>query len=128
MYRLAYCNFGDHESLVANHTVDAGAGIAGIRWYEVRDPGAATPTVYQQGTFSPDSEDRFMGSIAMDHVGDIALGYSVSSSSIYPSINYSGRIPSDALGTLEAEATLMNGAGSDTLGGTFLRWGDYTLA
>jgi hypothetical protein len=64
MHRFAYRNFGDHESLVANHTVDAGAGVAGIRWYEIRNPGAATPTVYQQATYTPDSSSRWMGSVA----------------------------------------------------------------
>jgi len=123
MYRLAYRNFGDHESLVVNHTVDAGNGIAGIRWYEIRDPGAAVPTVYQQGTFSPDSEHRWMGSIAMDGAGDIALGYSISSSSVFPSIGFTGRIPSDPLGMMQAETILFSGTGSKT---EVLRWGDYT--
>jgi hypothetical protein len=127
MYRLAYRNFGDHESLVVNHTVNAGGGVAGIRWYEIRNPSAATPAVYQQGTFSPDSNNRWVGSIAMDHAGDIALGYGVSSSTIYPSINYTGRVPSDPLGTLETEATLTSGTGSDTMSGvTPARWGYYT--
>src|SRR5207244_4300795 len=73
IYRLAYRNFGDHESLVVNHTVDAGGGIAGIRWYEIRQPGSITPTVYQQGTYNPYAQHRWMGSMAMDAVGDIAL-------------------------------------------------------
>jgi hypothetical protein len=126
MYRLAYRNFGDHESLVVNHTVDAGNGIAGIRWYEIRDPGATVPTVYQQGTFSPDSEHRWMGSIAMDGAGDIALGYSISSSSVYPSIGFTGRVPSDPLGIMEAETILFSGTGSLIGSGSFARWGDYT--
>src|SRR5262249_19123596 len=54
MYRLAYRKFGDHESLVANHTVLTAGGNTGVRWYEVRSPND-TPTVYQQGTFAPDS-------------------------------------------------------------------------
>jgi hypothetical protein len=123
MYRLAYRNFGDHESLVVNHTVDAGGGIAGIRWYEIRDPAATVPTVYQQGTFSPDLEHRWMGSIAMDRAGDIALGYSISSSSVFPSIAFTGRTPSDPLGLMQAETILFSGTGSQT---GSLRWGDYT--
>ncbi|HEY3127805.1 MAG TPA: PKD domain-containing protein [Candidatus Limnocylindria bacterium] len=122
MYRLAYRNFGDHESLVVNHSVAAGTST-GVRWYELRNPRTG-PTIYQQGTFAPDSAYRWMGSIAMDHVGDIAVGYSVSSSSIYPSIRYTGRVPTDALGTLEAENTLFVGTGSQT--GTLHRWGDYS--
>src|SRR5205807_1488977 len=82
MFRLAYRNFGDHESLVVNHSVTAGSSV-GVRWYEIRSPNA-TPTVFQQGTFSPDSQYRWMGSIAMDQSGDIAVGYSASSSSNFP--------------------------------------------
>ena len=64
MYRLAYRNFGDHESLVVNHSVTAGSSV-GVRWYELRNPNG-TPTVYQQGTYAPDSSYRWMGSVAMD--------------------------------------------------------------
>jgi len=127
MYRLAYRNFGDHEALVVNHTVKAGSS-AGVRWYELRDPNTS-PTVYQQGTFAPDSSARWMGSIALDKVGNIALGYSVSSSAMHPAIRYTGRAPSDPLGSLQAENTIMEGAGSQLpyLGFISLsRWGDYT--
>jgi uncharacterized membrane protein len=123
MYRLAYRNFGDHESLVVNHTVTAGSS-AGIRWYELRSPGS-NPSVYQQGTYAPDSSYRWMGSIAMDGSGDMALGYSVSSSSLFPSIRYTGRVPTDALGTMETEASLKAGGGSQS-GQSLSRWGDYS--
>ena len=122
MYRLAYRNFGDHESLVVTHSVVAGSSV-GVRWYEIRSPGS-NPVIFQQGTFAPDSNFRWMGSVAMDKVGDIAVGYSVSSSSMHPSIFYTGRVPSDALGTMEGEATIMDGTGSQTP--SINRWGDYT--
>jgi hypothetical protein len=96
MYRLAYRNFGDHEALVVNHSVTAGSAV-GIRWYELRNPGGS-PTVYQQGTFAPDSTYRWMGSAAMDRAGDISVD-SVSSSAIKPSVHYTGRVPTDPLGT-----------------------------
>ncbi len=122
MYRLAYRNFGDHESLVAAHSVAAGSSV-GMRWYEIRDPGGA-PTVYQQGTYAPDSAYRWMGSVAMNQGGDIALGYSVSSSSMFPSIRYTGRLAGDPLGQMtQGEGTLFAGTGSQT---TYSRWGDYT--
>lgn len=126
MHRLAYRNFGDHESLVVNHTVDAGASRAGVRWYEVRDPGE-TPVIYQQGTYAPaDTEHRWMGSIAMDHMGNMALGYSVSSNSVYPSIRYTGRLSSDPLGTLpQGETEIIAGSGVQT--GPAGRWGDYSM-
>ncbi|HEV2352145.1 MAG TPA: hypothetical protein VG028_20115 [Terriglobia bacterium] len=122
MYRFAYRNFGDHESLVVNHAVTAGTSV-GVRWYEIRSPNT-TPTVYQQGTFAPDSQYRWMGSIAMDKSGDIAVGYSESSSSINPAIYYTGRVPTDALNTMEAENTIIKGTGSQT--GGLSRWGDYS--
>jgi hypothetical protein len=122
MYRLAYRNFGDHEALVANHSVTAGSSV-GVRWYELRSPNA-TPTVFQQGTYAPDSNYRWMGSIGMDKVGNIAVGYSVSSASMNPAIRYTGRTPADPLGTLQLENTILNGAGSQTSG--LSRWGDYS--
>jgi len=127
MYRLAYRNFGTSESLVVNHSVFVSGNkhsqVDGIRWYEIRSPNA-TPTVFQRGTFSPDSNSRWMGSIAMDKVGDIAVGYSVSSSSLFPSIRYTGRVPTDPSGTLEGENTILDGAGSQLT--NLSRWGDYS--
>jgi hypothetical protein len=122
MHRLAYRNFGSHESLVVNHTV-AVNGSSGIRWYEIQSPGN-NPVVAQQGTYAPDSSYRWMGSIAMDKVGDLAVGYSISSSSVYPSIAFAGRVPSDPTGQLELETSVMVGSGSQTPNLT--RWGDYS--
>src|SRR5467141_854501 len=122
MFRLAYRNFGDHESLVVNHSVVAGSSV-GVRWYEIRSPNV-TPTVFQQGTFSPDPQYRWMGSIAMDQSGDIAVGYSASSSSNFPAVRYTGRVPSDPAGTMESENSIIEGTGSQTNGTS--RWGDYS--
>jgi hypothetical protein len=122
MYRLAYRNFGDHEALVVNHSVTAGTST-GVRWYEIRSPGAS-PTVFQQGTFAPDTSFRWMGSAAMDHVGNIAVGYSVSSTALNPAIRFTGRAPTDPLGTLGTEISIQTGAGSQLTG--LSRWGDYS--
>jgi len=122
MYRLAYRNFGTHESLVVNHSVVAGSG-GGVRWYEIQNP-SGTPTVAQQSTFAPDSNYRWMGSVAMDQSGDLALGYSVSSSSVFPSIRFAGRVPTDPVSTLEAEVNIITGSGSQN--GGLTRWGDYS--
>jgi len=122
MYRLAYRNFGTHESLVVNHSVTAGSG-GGVRWYEIQNP-SGTPTVAQQSTFAPDSNYRWMGSIAMDQSGDMAVGYSVASSSLNPTIRYTGRVPTDPSGTMEAEVNVVTGTGSQTTG--LSRWGDYS--
>src|SRR5439155_5357167 len=130
MYRLAYRNFGTYESLVANHTVTIGTSSSqtGIRWYELRNTGPETTFgVYQQGTYAPDSNYRWMGSIAMDKAGDIALGYSVSSATTSPSIAYTGRVPSDPLGTMEGEIDILSSAGIAKSSRTnTYRWGDYS--
>ena len=125
MYRLQYRNFGDHESLVVNHTVDVdGNDHAGVRWYEIRNSGSAW-SLFQEGTYAPDSDHRWMGSVAMNGLGDIALGFSVSSHSTYPSIRYAGRLPDDPLGALpQGESTLIAGTGYQTHSSG--RWGDYS--
>ena len=123
MYRLAYRNFGSYESLVVDHAVTVGSTV-GMRWYELRSPNA-TPTLYQSGTYSPDSTYRWMGSIAEDQSGDMAMGFSTSSSSAHPGISYTGRLASDPLGQMsQGESSLIVGAGSQT--GTLTRWGDYS--
>ena len=121
MNRLAYRNFGTHETLAATHSVTTGSGL-GMRWYEIRNPNG-TPTVQQQGTFAPDSTYRWMGSIAQDKSGNMLLGYSVSSSSVYPGIRYTGRLATDALNTMQAENTLISGT-RNQVGAS--RYGDYS--
>ena len=127
MYRLAYRNFGTYQTMVATHSVAVGTSrknpFTGVRWYEVRNPGG-TPTVYQQSTFSPDTTYRWMPSIAMDKVGNMALGFSASSSSIHPAIRYTGRLATDALDTMGIENSILAGTGSQTTG--LNRWGDYS--
>ena len=125
MYRLAYRNIGtDHQTWLVSHSVTSGSSV-GERWYEFHAPENSTSlSVYQQGTFSPDSNYRWMGSIAMDSAQNIALGYSVSGSGLFPSINYTGRTTADPLGTMESEASIVSGAGSQI--NTSNRWGDYT--
>jgi hypothetical protein len=123
MNRAAYRNFGDHEAIVFNHSIVAGSS-GGVRWYELRNL-SATPTLFQQGTYAPDASYRWMGSIAMDKVGNMGLGYSVSSSSLHPEIRYTGRLAGDPAGQMtQGEATIFAGAGSQT--GTLTRWGDYS--
>ena len=135
MYRLAYRAFADgHESLLVSQSVSVpgtSSGQTGVRWYELRNPsggtiGGGTPIVYQQSTYAPNdtSTYRWMPSLAMDKQGNIAIGYSASSSSLYPSVRYTGRLASDPLHTMRAEVTAVAGGGSQT--GTLQRWGDYS--
>jgi hypothetical protein len=125
MYRLAFRNFGDHQTLMLNHSVSTGRKTgAGIRWYELRSPGTGNFTIFQQATFAPDANHRWMGSIAQDKVGNIAVGYSVSSSNIHPAIRYAVRAPTDAPGILSNEISIKEGGGSQLSG--LDRWGDYS--
>jgi hypothetical protein len=124
MYRFAIRHFADHDRAVVNHAVASGSQVA-VRWYELYDP-AGSVTVNQQGTFAPDTTTfRWMASMAEDKNGDIGLGYSASSSSIHPAIRFTGRVPSDTLDTMETEASILEGAGSQ-FGQYGNRWGDYT--
>lgn len=125
LHRLAYRNFGTYDALVTNQSVEATTGIAGIRWYEIRDPNG-TPTIFQQGTYSPDNVHRWMASAAVDGSGNLALGYSASDgTSVFPSLRYTGRLVYDPLGTLpQGEGIYHAGTGSQTSTGH--RWGDYT--
>ena len=128
MFRLQFRKFSDHLSMVASGTVNVN-GVAGVRWYELRKTGSNPWVIYQQSTYSPDNKHRWMGSIAMDSSGNIALGYSISSSTMYPSIRYCGRLNSDPLNTMTiAENSIIEGGGSqtNTWSGNPGRWGDYS--
>lgn len=126
MFRLQYRNFGSYETWVVNHSVDAtSSDRAGVRWYEIRKANNAY-SVYQQGTYSPDTTHRWMGSAAMDSAGNIAIAYNTSSSGSYPSVRYTGRLATDPLGVMtQAEADIVVGSGGQT--STSSRWGDYSM-
>jgi hypothetical protein len=125
-FRLGYRNFGTYESLVTNQSVEALAGVAGARWYEIRRTGG-TYSVFQQGTYAPgDGVHRWMGSVAQDKKGNMALGYSVvNATDVFPGIRYTGRLAGDPLGQMTlGEGVIMNGSGVQRT--TNSRWGDYT--
>lgn len=126
MHRAQYRNFGDTQRIVCNHTVDVnGADQAGIRWYELEHNGTEWE-VRQYGTYAPDNLSRWMGSIAMNADKEIALGYSVSSSSVYPGIRYTGQTAAEnaaASGIMDVqEVSIYEGTASQT---SSERWGDY---
>lgn len=125
-WRLAYRNFRTYEALVTNQSVEATPGVAGVRWYEVRRVGGAY-TVHQQGTYAPaDGVHRWMGSVAQDRMGNIALGYSVVNGiDVFPGIRYTGRLAADPPGEMTlGEGVIIDGSGVQTT--TNSRWGDYT--
>ncbi len=125
-WRLAYRNIGGYEAMVTNQSVEALPGVAGARWYEIRRTNGQY-SVFQQGTYAPsDGVDRWMGSIAMDAHGNMALGYSVVNGvDVFPGIRYTGRLAGDPLGQMTlGEATIIDGTGVQRT--TNSRWGDYT--
>ena len=124
LFRMAYRNFGDHESLLGTFGVKTN-NVAGVRWFELRNVTGGPVQVYQESTFQPDTDWRWMSSIAMDSAGNIAIGYSASSASIHPQLRYAGRLATDPLNSLaQGETHLFDGAGSQQSTGN--RWGDYS--
>lgn len=124
MYRIAYRNFGTHESLVLNHSVqvDPNTNQAGVRWYELRKENGEDWSIYQQGTVAPDNRNRFMGTIAMDGFGNILLGYSLFGQQDFLSLAYTGRFADDPLGEMTINEFVV-GTGTDF--NQVSRWGDY---
>jgi uncharacterized repeat protein (TIGR01451 family) len=136
---LQYRNFGDHETLLFTHAVNVdGMGLIGMRWYELRRSpvGSGNWQIHQQGTFSPaDSTTttttsiyRWMGSIAMDKAGNIALGYSASNDgvaphpTVFPGVRVVGRLATDPLGEMTTPEVHLVDGGAASAG----RWGDYS--
>ncbi len=126
MNRLQYFNFSDHESLVGNFVTDVdGNDLGGLRWFELRRVGGeASPwTLHQEGTYSPDTDSRFMAASAMDQSGNIGIAYNVTSTSTFPSLRYTGRQAEDPLGTMtQPETSIVAGSGSNSSN----RYGDYS--
>ena len=136
MMQNQYRNLGGSESLWVNHTVRTGSLTTspnGIQWGQINVTGGTVSTtpVQQQiyGNVGGDGLHRWMGSLAVDGGGNMALGYSTSKAAVNPGIRYSGRLASDPLSTLaQGEATLQTGGGSQTgsCSSTCARWGDYS--
>ena len=126
MWRLQFRNFGSYEAMVINHTVDAnGSDLAGIRWYELRRAPGGAWAIFQQGTYAPDNTHRWMGSAAMDQEGNVAVGYSVSSGTVFPGVRAATREIGDPPGQLpQPELTLVTGGGSQTHSAR--RYGNYS--
>ena len=123
MNRMNYRNFGLYESMVACHVTDVtGNDRAGIRWYEFRKTSTTDWVLYQEGTYSPTTENRWMASIEINSMGSICLAYSVAGSNTFPSLRYTGRNVSDSSGVMTLpEQTIVNGAAANQSN----RYGDY---
>ena len=127
MYRLAHqSNSNGTESWLVTHDVNDTAAMA-ARWYEFQAAsGSTSVSLHQSGQTPDDGEYRWMGSVAKDQFGDIALGYSRSSGAAgdFPSIYLSGQTAGESLGTTDAESLIFRGSGSQFNTGS--RWGDYS--
>ncbi len=122
MFRLAYRNRGSHEAMVFSHTVESAEDQAAVRWYELRRNGGAW-SIYQEQTLSPDDDHRWIGSIATDLFDNAAVVYNVSGETVYPSIGLATRLATDPISTMEEQAMLMAGSGSQT---GYVFWADYS--
>src|SRR5438874_6407073 len=131
MHRLAYRNNGTQiapqESLIVSGPSDSTDSNHGsVEWFEFRNAGSSstTPTLFQSAHYDIDTNYRWLPSIAMDKDGNIALGYSKSSTTVFPGIYVTGRLASDPVGTMGAEIQMTAGIGSQLGAGN--RWGDYS--
>ena len=125
MNRLAYRNDAGVETLTVTHSIDNGS-LDGtrLRWYELSIAGDRTVVLEDQGTYAPDATSRWMGSAAHDRVGNLAIGYSRGSGSVYPGLAWAGRLAGDPVATLtQTETMIVAGGGSQTARS---RWGDYS--
>lgn len=129
MWKPQYRNFGTHQSIVGNFPVALDSPThAGVRWFELRRVGSGPWTLHQQGTWAGpmgqvDPTSRWMAGTGMDKLGNIAIGYDVSSSAVFPGIRYTGRLAADPLGTMsQGDLTLIEGTGPSL---PHERWGDY---
>ena len=135
MNQSQFRKMGSYNSALFNFVVDTDAGsgeLAGIRWFELRQPGDNQPwTVEQEGTYTaPDGKHAWHGSLIMDGAGNIAMGYTSMAGPTTPnptdfriSSYYTGRFDGDASGVMTVNEEII-AAGNSNIPGT--RYGDYS--
>lgn len=124
-FRAQWRKWTTYNSVVLNWGVKISSTQRSIKWVELRqNQSSGTWTLYQQGTYTPDAHSRWVGSIAMNDQGSIALCYAKSSSTVSPSLCYTGRLATDPLGTMTFAETIAK-AGSGSQAGVN-RFGDYS--
>jgi hypothetical protein len=128
MLRAQYRRWPGYNTLLLNNAVNTNTatGVAGIRWYELRQNTTTNVwSVYQQSTYAPaDGQNRWMGSIAMDNNGAIGLCFALSGTNNFPSLAYTGRNATDPLGQMTYTEVIAK-AGQGAQAG-INRWGDYS--
>ena len=127
MMQNQYTNLGGVESLWNSHTIrnPTTAGVSAVRYYQTTvTGGTVAANTTQAFTHAPDTTNRYMPSLAVDRAGNMALGYSASTATLFPAIRYAGRLSTDPVDTLpQTETSLVEGTGSQN---TSTRWGDYS--
>lgn len=123
MQRLVYRNWRGHQSILAADSVDTAAQGGGVRWYEFRLNKKDDPVLYQQGTYAPDGNYRWMPSMGMDKFGDIGIGYSFGGAGVYPGQRFAARRAGDPPGQLTTQETVLAQGGAAQ--NTSNRWEDY---
>lgn len=145
MYQTSYHNIGTQAAPINSYTMAWGVNVSGaaagtlvpttftsgIRWTEMRRDGAGAMTIRDQGTHADSNVNGGTGTnfwmphIAQDHDGNIAVGYSASSTTLFPGIHWAGRTGATAGNTLnEGEAVMFAATGSQVENRS--RWGDYS--
>src|SRR5215831_14318094 len=133
MYPLIYQNLGGVESIYADQTILLASdstltGPTAVRWYQFNMTGntiPATPVQQQDWNNGADGLFRWMPSINVDQQGNVAIGYSTSSTTLNPEIRYAGRLAGDPPNNMaQGEATLITAGGHQQ--STSGRWGDYS--
>ncbi len=121
--KAQYRNFADHQSIVGTHVCNVhGSGVAAVRWYELRKYKNTNWFIYQQGTYSPTNDDRWLSSITINSAGTIALGYNITGDTLYPGIRLTGRLAGDTINKMiAAEANAVQGTAYNST----LNYGDY---
>lgn len=122
--RLVYRRIGKQQSYIVVHSVRSAAGGSGVRWYEFRGGKHGRLQLYQQGTYAPDGDWRWLAGVATDKYGNIGIGYSYGGATHFPGQRFTGRLATDSLGVMGfGEGILADGQASQT---NTLRWEDYT--
>jgi hypothetical protein len=125
MSRVVYRRIGSQQSIVAVHSVKpSSTGTGGVRWYEFRVDKINRVSLFQQGTYAPDSLYRFLPSPAMDKNGNIGIGYSAGGPGVFPGQRFAGRLAGDPLGILTKKETILVEGEASQLNN--MRWEDYT--
>lgn len=124
-YRAQHRVWTGYNSVVLNMGVKVSSTQRSIRWFELhQDQSSGDWSIYQQSTYSPDTESRWCGSIAMDDHGGIAMGYAKASSSTSASPCFTARNGYDPINQMTyAENVVVAGSGAQTY---MNRFGDYS--